>query len=747
MNRQPEFFRRAWVIRCLFVVSAIAATFSSAAISPAAGLSEQAASLKNVPADVAFYSASLRLREQWHIFRDSKAYAKLMEIPTLQFAKMYLVSQYQSLQTPPVARFRDYMQSPAGEDAVAVLKDMFGDETFVYGGSEIVESLKLFNDLNALNRSRQFHAKHSDEEDTELANRLIDILDKHSDKFKIPTLVMGFHIKDKDRAKRELDEVHSLLRNLLDEKQPELAAHLQRDQIAGHEFLTLRLDSSMLPWEQIRESAKNLDDDQFDKLKNFIKKHKLAIALGVAGDNVIFSIGESTDHLEKLGSGPKLADQPAIKRLEKHADQRIVSLGYLSKSFAENLGSVNQSINDMANAIDEGLKKENISEDLRKQLAADIRSLDIARYLPQPSEKSLVSFLTPRGYEAFQYSTGKQPAFDSSKPLSILDHVGNNPILVVASRSKQNVKAYDEVVAWLKKIALQIEKIAEEKAKPEDWAKYQDVREKAVALLKRVDQANREHWFPALVDGQCAFVMDVDAKSKQWCEKMPASPNSLPMLEMAFAAGVSDAEHLRQAVKEYISIGLDTYNLVKEVNPRHMPEAKLPKPKVAEIEGDGKLYSYPLPKKWGIDPQLAPNAGLTDKFVAVSTAPKMTERLLGESTPKFDTSFKLDQPAAVFAHFEFAKMIASLRPWIDYGVDVASGKLKLPKKKAAADDEDADKDKPAEPNPFAMQIAFVVPQVTQFLDFASAFRSATSITYQEADLWVTHSELHFQDLK
>ena len=74
-----------------------------------------------------------------------------------------------------------------------------------------------------------------------------------------------------DRAKRELSEVHSLLRNVLDENQPDLAAHLQREQIAGQEFLTLRLDGSMIPWEKIREKAEEeIDEEQFNTVRELL---------------------------------------------------------------------------------------------------------------------------------------------------------------------------------------------------------------------------------------------------------------------------------------------------------------------------------------------------------------------------------------------------------------------------------------------------------------------------------------------
>ena len=323
-----------------------------------------------------------------------------------------------------------------------------------------------------------------------------------------------------------------------------------------------------------------------------------------------------------------LADTPAIKRLEKHADQRVVSIQYVSKAFAKSLGSANKTMEDIAGAAEQALEKAEVSEEQRKQIVDDIRGLNLARYMPEPGDTSGVAFLTDRGYEGFQYNDGKRPMMDSSKPLTILSHVGGSPLLLVASRSKQNIQDYEEAIAWLKKTAAHVEKIAEEKSEPDEWAKYQEIRKRAIVLLERLDKANREHLYPALADGQGAFVLDLEAKSKQWFKKMPESPKPLPMFELAFVGSVSDAERLRQGVAAYIDVAVEAYKLVKEFNPKEMPELKLPKATVSEISGGGKLYSYPLPKKWGVDPQVAVNAGLTDKFVAVSTMPKTTERLL-----------------------------------------------------------------------------------------------------------------------
>jgi hypothetical protein len=367
--------------------------------------------------------------------------------------------------------------------------------------------------------------------------------------------------------------------------------------------------------------------------------------------------------------------------------------------------------------------------------------------MPEPAETTAIALLTSRGYEAFQYTAAKRPLLDASKPLSILGHVGSNPLLLIASRSKQNVEDYNQFVAWLKRIAGHGEKIAEKKADADDWEKYVKVRDRVVALLQRLDTATREQLFPALAGGDGAVVIDITATSKKWFKDMPESPKPLPMLEVATANNVNDAEKLRLGVAAYYDVAKDAVKLAHEIEPDKTPEIELPAPKVSDISGGGKMYTYPLPEEWGIDPQIAVNAALTDKLAVASFMPKTTERLLKSEKMTINTSLPLDKPAALVTHVEFAKFIDATRPWINYGLDVAMGKLK-PKKDKNEDADDSDDAKPTPgPSAMAMQLGFIVPQLQQFLDLATTLRSATTMTYEENGVWVTHSETHIEDLK
>ena len=473
----------------------------------------------------------------------------------------------------------------------------------------------------------------------------------------------------------------------------------------------------------------------------------LVVALGIVDKFVLFSVGDSTKHLETFGQGDSIATQSAITRLNKHADERVASIGYVSKAFAASMGSPERTVEDLAGTAEEILTAAEVSDEQREELVKEIRGLgeEIKKYMPAPGDTAMITFLTGRGYEGYQYRSSPQPMWDSTQSLTLVEHVGGDPTLFVAARSTDDAEDYDQAVEWVKRIAVQIEEIAESKADPDDWARYQQYRDRAVELLERLDRANREHLIPAFQDGQSALVIDTSAQSKQWSDQMPESPKPLPMLELAIVLGVSDAEHLRQGVAAYVDIVRDAIKLAHEIDPEEAPEFELPEPERRSLDAGGTVYVYALPEEWGIDDKIAFNAGLTDTVAVISCSPATTERLLKETSLEVDTSIDLKRPAAVVAHLQFADFVNAIRPWIDYGFDVATGKLKL----ETEDEEEgeADDEADAQQQAMVMQMGFVMPQIQQFLDFTTALRSFSSVTYEDDGVWVTHSETHIEDLK
>jgi hypothetical protein len=718
----------------------------------AEGLADQAHSLRTVPANAAFYWANLRLKEQLDLFLDSNAYRRLMEIPILQIGKGQLEFHWRQSPQPIIARFREFFNSAEGQETLALIKEMHSEEIFFYGGDDVVHLLRLLMELNGVNRTAKLEALASGEEESEVLSRnVIELLDEHADQFNVPDIVLGYRIEDAERATRHLDRIQEVLSRLLREKQPELEEHLKREQIAGNEFVTMRLDGSMIPWDQIREQAEEVDEEQFAEWQQLLAKKTVAVALGVVGEFVLLSIGDTLEPLESIGSGPSLSSQPALARLARHADQPVTSVAYVSQSLAESLSSPQRTIDDLVGAAEQALEKLEVAEDQSEQLMKDVREFgqDMLKYMPEPGALAAISYLTARGYESYQYQSGTRPMVDSSKPLSVLEHVGGNPLMLLASRSKFSASDYDQVISWLKRLAGQVEQIAEDKADPDDWDRYSELKEKGLPLLERLDRANREQLLPALAAGEQALVLDASAVSNQWFELQPESPQPLPMLEIGVVANVSDAEKLRKGVEEYFGVLQEAIALFHEMNPENVPDFQVPEPQIREMGEEGILYYYPLPAEAGVDEQITPNGGVTKSVAAASLTPAFTERLLRTKPLALDSSLDMTRPASTAFYLEFAKFAEAVRPWVDYGGAIATGQVKLEdEEEEEFEGEEGEDVEQGQEQAGAMMVAgIVLPQIHQFLDVAAAVRSASSVTYQEDGAWVTHGEVHIQDLE
>jgi hypothetical protein len=181
----------------------------------------------------------------------------------------------------------------------------------------------------------------------------------------------------------------------------------------------------------------------------------------------------------------------------------------------------------------------------------------------------------------------------------------------------------------------------------------------------------------------------------------------------------------------------EALKLLNEANPDEIPLVQLPAPEEKKL-ADGSIYSFQFPGEWGVDSQMALNAGLTERLAAASLFPAFTEQLLKPAPVTIDTALDLNRPAAVVTHFQFAKMINALRPWIDYGFAAATGTLPT---------EDGGEPDAAAQQAVMLQAGFILPQVNQLLDVLTAFRSYTSVTYREDGAWVTHVETHLKDLE
>src|SRR5205823_366487 len=136
--------------------------------------------------------------------------------------------------------------------------------------------------------------------------------------------------------------------------------------------------------------------------------------------------------------------------------------------------------------------------------------------LPKPGASMSYTFMTPRGYEGFAYNWGEHKGVDSSKPLTILDHLGGDPILFAAGRGKTSPEDLQMLSKWGQPALYYFEQIGLEELDEEQQETYKKVRKELDPLLKRFGKVVSDMLIPALSDGQGAIVVEAKTTSKKW---------------------------------------------------------------------------------------------------------------------------------------------------------------------------------------------------------------------------------------
>ena len=238
----------------------------------------------------------------------------------------------------------------------------------------------------------------------------LETLNANKDKLKIPGLVFGFRLKDSKRATTQIDRLAKLLEGAI-EQAPPLKGRLKRAKVGGGSFLTLALDGGMIPWDGLPLKKIEKNAGEFDELLKKLKQLRLTLALGVRGDYLLFSLGESTAPLASLGSTKTLADVAELKPLAKHAQAH-----HLRQLFQQDLqrrhatqpggGRCRRGILEGRTAQLDLTREQRAAGSARalEELARDVKAR-----LPAPGAMLAFGFLSERGMESYVYDWGRSP--------------------------------------------------------------------------------------------------------------------------------------------------------------------------------------------------------------------------------------------------------------------------------------------------------------------------------------------------
>jgi hypothetical protein len=698
----------------------------------AADLETLDTSLKIIPADVAFYSSSLRLKEQFDAVAKSRAWAKLWALPSVQAGWKMLENEYKP--GGKLADVQAFFADEANKELLAVLAEAGSQEIFCYGGENWAGLFELLQkaygafQYGPLKAQLEGNAGGLNQGELQL-QAVLRVLAKNPGLLKVPDLVIGARLADTKRAEKQLKRLEVLL-NTVAAQTPVLKGRIKRIPVNDGSFLTLSLDGSLVPWDDLPIQNIEGKPGEFAPLVRQLKGMTLTVAIGVQQGYLMVSIGGTTEQLTRIGGrGAKLNSRPEFKPLTHFADRKLTSVGYASKDLMSRLAS-GQDYDALVDLIKTALPHANLQEAQEKRILKDVDDLvkELKTGVPEIGGTMSFSFLTERGYEGYAYNYTKEKGLTATKPLTLLEHVGGNPILAALGRSKVDGAGYAAFSKWVKVFYGHADDIVRDKLNGNDKDQYVKVTERLVPLFKKLDETTAKQFIPAVADGQWGFVLDAKWSSKQWVAVLPPTEKALPLPEIAVVLGVSDPVKLRRAMSDYIDTVNDGIGTVRALVEKAgaIGDFQIPAPQSVK-RGAATLYFYPLPDAIPLDRRIVPTAGLSQNVAALTLSHDHAERLLKPTPLKVDGGPLSDakKPLIGAVYFNWPALVDAAAPWVEIATHSILDKQDVPEK---GRDE-------------------ILDQVRTVLTVLKVYRGTTSATYLEDGAVVTHSETVIKDLE
>ncbi len=260
-------------------------------------------SLSLVPADVAFYGASLRNKEQLERITKSNAFKVLHSLPIVKEGIAKAMEQMHK-EGGPLEAYKKFTESPDNKELVSLLTDAASHEIFYYGGKEWNDFMSLYMKAYLGMSFAPLQAVLSGNFAPDAANKIqmraaLLTLQKNREKIKTPETVIGFKLTHPKKAIAQLDRLEKQITDAASEL-PMIKERVKRVKAAGGDFVTASLDGSLIPWDNVPVSEWEENKGEFDGLIKQLKATKLTISLGVKGSYLLLGITSTVNDLGAL---------------------------------------------------------------------------------------------------------------------------------------------------------------------------------------------------------------------------------------------------------------------------------------------------------------------------------------------------------------------------------------------------------------------------------------------------------------
>ena len=269
-------------------------------------------SLAKVPADVAFYSTSINLRDSALRLAESRLVQQLRAVPFVVQLEAELRKQWES-PDGELAQAKGIIESPTAMNLIRLAEDMFASEFFVYGGQDWCESIE-----ELVNVQRELSAL-ADTGEAAMMDYVYGLTKEDIDRLKFPTTVMGFRLTDDENARVQLDFLEGIVRYGLGnvDELRDMVSRLRRSDFNQGQALSLTLDASLIPELQLEDAEQ---EELVEHVLVLIEDRQLTFEVGVKQGVMLIVISEGGGLIKQFGE----TDQPLLAHeatLQSHADK------------------------------------------------------------------------------------------------------------------------------------------------------------------------------------------------------------------------------------------------------------------------------------------------------------------------------------------------------------------------------------------------------------------------------------------
>jgi len=724
--------RRPGRLRIALLAVLAGAILSLAGLPARADDVKKDSALARVPADTSVFISCLRNKEQLDLLYKSRAYKALSKLPVVQMGYKQALAKL-SEEGGPLEMYKNFTKVKENKELVDLVLGAISDEVFLWGSKEWADLINLYGKVNGAQQLAPLEALFGGGGGNEMAQfrGMLLALQKNRKLLQTPGLVIGFRVKDAKKALAQIKRLEKPLAKQLEDND-KLKGKLK---LKGN-FLSLQVDGSIIPWDDVPLNMIEQKKGEFDDVIKHIKKMTLTVSLGVMDGYLLLGMTSTLADLENLaGKGKTLAQRDELKVIDKFASKKITHLSYQSKEFLT-AATGDRDFGEMAAGLKRVIEKSPLKKEHKKAFIQDTDELlaQTKKMAARPGAHVSFDFLTETGYEGYAYDFGNH---DRSKEINtrLVNHLGGDPIFAAAFGFNLTGSNYAWFRKWMKKVYEHGETAFMDHADADAKDHYKKASKIFLPLIKQFDEATAKLLLPSMKESGLGIVIDAKWTSTQWHQAMSKVGKAMPMPEFGLLIGINDSKKFAGAIKEYRTTLNELYEKIRgleglPLNKENLPEFKIPAPDTVKGK-NGTLRVWKLPEESGLDKQIAVTLGV-GKDVAVFTLGKSTaERLMGNSKLKVPAGALPGKGNLVsFSALNWPGLVDAALPWVDFAIN----SFYVP-----ADDQEGAKKAKA-------QAAEWSKQAKEAGRILKCYKGSVSATYVEDGRLVTRSRSVFKDL-